>query len=306
MPARPLVRRLPLQHRPDLRGWFFMAWRVKRAVVANRVTMLAAGVAFYAMLALFPAIAAIISLWALLLDPQDMTRQIGELSGYMPPGAARLVQEQAQEIGDHTQAGLSATAVGGLVVAMFIASKGVRGLLVGLSAVHGETERRRLWHRVLMVFVLTLGLIVTTQMAIAIAALFPLVIQWLGLEGPLYTLLNLLRWLVLLLAMMAIIAVFYRYGPYRRAPHWEWVRVGTLSATLLWLLGSGGLSLYARHVADLGQLYGTLGAVVVVMLWFWLSAFVVLLGAQVNVEMARRPPGEARGASGRRPDTMDE
>lgn len=267
-----------------------MLWRVKRAVVANRITMLAAGVAFYAMLALFPAIAAIISLWALLLDPQDMARQIGELSSYMPPGAARLVQEQAREIGKLTQAGLSATALGGLAVAMFIASKGVRGLLVGLSVVNGETERRRLWHRVLMVAVLTLGLIVTTQLAIVIAALFPLVIQWLGLEGPLYILLNLLRWLVLLLMLMAVIAVFYRYGPYRRAPRWEWVRVGTLSATLLWLLGSGGLSLYARYVADLGQLYGTLGAVVVVMLWFWLSAFAVLLGAQVNVEMARRPP----------------
>jgi membrane protein len=269
----------------------FLLWRVKRALVANRVTMLAAGVAFYAMLALFPAIAAIISLWALLLDPQNMARQIGELSGYMPPGAARLVQEQAREIGEHTQAGLSATALGGLAVAMFIASKGVRGLLVGLSVVHGETERRRFWHRVLMVVVLTLGLIVTSQLAIAIAALFPLAIEILGLEGPLYTLLNLLRWLVLLVAMMAIIAVFYRYGPYRRAPRWELVRVGTLSATLLWLLGSGGLSLYARRVADLGQLYGSLGAVVVVMLWFWLLAFVVLLGAQINVEMARRPPG---------------
>lgn len=292
MPASPIVRHLLFSLRRDLRGWVFVLWRVKRAVVANRITMLAAGVAFYAMLALFPAIASIISLWALLLDPQDMARQIGDLSGYMPQGGARLVQDQARNIGEHTQAGLSVTAVGGLLVAMFIASKGVRGLLIGLSVVNGETERRRLWHRVLMVVVLTLGLIVTTQVAIVIAAIFPLVIQWLGLEGPLYVLLNLLRWLVLLLAMMSVIAVFYRYGPYRRAPHWEWVRVGTLSATMLWLLGSGGLSLYARHVADLGQLYGTLGAVVVVMLWFWLSAFVVLLGAQINVEIARRPPGQ--------------
>lgn len=286
MVFRPILRRLPR----SLRGWVFMAWRVKRAVVTYRVSMLAAGVAFYAMLALFPAIAAIISLWALVLDPQDMARQIGEVSRLMPPGAARLVQEQAREIGDHTQAGLSATALGGLSIAMFVASKGVRGLLVGLAVVNGETERRRLWHRALMVVVLTLGLIVTTQVAIAIAALFPLAIELLGLEGPLYTLLNLLRWLVLLVTMMAVIAIFYRYGPYRRAPHWEWVRVGTLAATLLWLLGSGGLSLYARHVANLGQLYGSLGAVVVLMLWFWLSAFVVLLGALINVQMGRSPP----------------
>ncbi len=289
MAVRTILRRLP----PVLSGWLLLAWRVKRALVAYRVTMLAAGVAFYAMLALFPAIAAIISLWALVLDPQDMARQIGEVSRLMPPGAARLVQDQAREIGDHTQAGLSTTALGGLTVAMFVASKGVRGLLVGLAVVHGETERRALWQRSLMILVLTLGLVVTTQVAIAFVALFPLAIEMMGLEGPLFTLIGLLRWPVLLLAMMAVIAVFYRYGPYRQTPRWEWIRVGTLGATLLWLLGSGGLSLYARHVANLGQLYGSLGAVVVLMLWFWLSAFVVLLGALINVQMGRSPSADS-------------
>lgn len=288
MAVRAILRRLP----PVLQGWVLMAWRVKRALVAYRVTMLAAGVAFYAMLALFPAIAAIISLWALVLDPQDMARQIGEVSRLMPPGAARLVQDQAREIGEHTQAGLSATALGGLMIAMFVASKGVRGLLVGLAVVHGETERRALWQRGVIILALTLGLVVTIQVAIAFVALFPLAIEMMGLEGPLFTLIGLLRWPVLLLAMMAVIAVFYRYGPYRQTPRWEWIRVGTLGATLLWLLGSGGLSLYARHVANLGQLYGSLGAVVVLMLWFWLSAFVVLLGALINVQMGRSPSAE--------------
>ncbi|MDR9439576.1 MAG: YihY/virulence factor BrkB family protein [Halomonas sp.] len=289
MVIRSILRRLP----QALRGWVLMAWRVRRAVVAYRVTMLAAGVAFYAMLALFPAIAAIISLWALVLDPQDMARQIGEVSRLMPPGAARLVQDQAREIGEHTQAGLSATALGGLSIAIFVASKGVRGLLVGLAVVHGETERRALWQRSVMILALTLGLVVTTQVAIAFVALFPLAIEMMGLEGPLFTLIGLLRWPLLLLAMMVVIAVFYRFGPYRQTPRWEWIRVGTLGATLLWLLGSGGLSLYARHVANLGQLYGSLGAVVVLMLWFWLSAFVVLLGALINVQMGRSPLADA-------------
>ena len=289
MTVRSLLRRLP----EALHLWVLIALRVRQAVIDYRVTILAAGVAFYAMLALFPAIAAIISLWALVFDPQDMARQIGEASRLIPPGAARLVQEQAREIGEHTQAGLSVTAVGGLSIAMFVASKGVRGLLVGLAVVHGETERRALWHRGVMILALTLGLVVTTQVAIAFVALFPLAISMMGLEGPLFTLISLLRWPVLLLAMMAVIAVFYRFGPYRQAPRWEWIRVGTLGATLLWLMGSGGLSLYARHVANLGQLYGSLGAVVVLMLWFWLSAFVVLLGALINVEMGRSPLTDA-------------
>ncbi|GHE22266.1 YihY/virulence factor BrkB family protein [Halomonas urumqiensis] len=287
-------------------GWYDILWRVHKALVDDRVTMLAAGIAFYALLALFPAIAALISFWALVFDPQDMARQIIEFSRILPPGAASLVGDQAREISENTSRGLSLTAVGGVLVALFVASKGVRGMIVGLNVVYGEGERRTFWRRGLVVGAMTVGLVVVTLVTMLLVALVPLVIDALRLDPWLVTGIRLLRWPILLLVMMFLIAVLYRFGPYRRAPRWEWLSVGTISATLLWLLGSGGLSLYVGHMATLNQLYGSLGAVVVLMLWFWLSAFVVLLGGEINSEMERqtrrdttvgdpRPPGE-RGA----------
>ncbi len=121
-------------------GWLDVAWRVMKEVSEDRVGMLAAAIAFYALLSLFPAIGAVISLWALALDPQEMARQIGELSRFVPPGGARLVNEQAREVGENTDKGLSLTALVSLVVAMFLASKGVRGLIVGLTWSMGKAR----------------------------------------------------------------------------------------------------------------------------------------------------------------------
>lgn len=287
-------------------GWLDIAWRVKREMSDDNITMLAAGVAFYALLAVFPALAAIISIWALVLDPQDMARQIAELSRFIPPGAAAIIEHQANEISENTDAGLSVAALVSLLVALFVASKGVRGLILGLNIVYGEEERRRFVHKVTVVSALTVGLIVLTLVTIGFIAGLPLVIGMLGLDSTLVTLISLLRWPALVLMMMLVIAVLYRFAPYRRAPRWEWLSVGTVTATLLWLLGSLGLSLYARHFANFSELYGSLGAVVVLLLWFWLSAFMVLVGAELNGEMERqtrrdttvgepRPMGE-RGA----------
>ncbi len=140
----------------------------------------------------------------------------------------------------------------------------------------------------LVVAALTLGLVVMSLVATSFVALFPLAVEWLMLDPGLVTLITWLRWPALLLMMMFVIAVLYRFGPYRRAPRWQWVSVGTVIATLLWLVGSAGLSLYVSQFARMDELYGSLGAVVVLMLWFWLSSFVVLLGAEINAEMERQ------------------
>ncbi|WP_346797152.1 YihY/virulence factor BrkB family protein [Halomonas sp. Bachu 37] len=287
-------------------GWLDIVWRVKRELEYDRVTLLAAGVAFYALLALFPAIAAVIALWAVLLDPADISQQMQEVSRFIPPGAASLINEQTRKVVENTEAGLSITAIGSTLVAMFVASKGVRGLMVGLNAVYGEEEKRGIVMRNLMVAALTLGLIVMTLVSIAFVAILPLAIELVGMASPYDMIIGWLRWPALLVVMSLVIAMLYRFAPYRRAPRWEWISIGTMLATFLWLLGSGGLSLYVRYVSNFSELYGSLGAVVVLMLWFWLSAFAVLMGAEINGEMERqtcrdstvgkeRPMGE-RGA----------
>ncbi|GGX94656.1 hypothetical protein GCM10007160_22880 [Litchfieldella qijiaojingensis] len=274
-------------------GWLDILWRVKREMADDNITMLAAGAAFYAFLAVFPAIAAVISLWALVLDPLDMARQISELSRFIPPGAAYIIEQQANEISSNTRAGLSVTAIASLLVAMYIASKGIRGVIVGLNVVYGEQERRGFLSRALTVSLLTLGMIVLTLVTIPFITLFPLAIGMLGIDSTPLRVIGLLRWPILVLVMMFAIAVLYRYGPYRASPHWEWISVGTVTATFLWLLGSLGLSLYVRYFSNLSEIYGSLGAVVVLLLWFWLSAFMVLLGAELNTAMERHARRDA-------------
>ncbi|MGM0982579.1 MAG: YihY/virulence factor BrkB family protein [Pseudomonadota bacterium] len=284
-------------------GWLDIAWRVKQQITEDLVAMMAAGIAFNAMLALFPTIAAIISIWALVMDPQDLASRIVELSRYLPPDTSSLINDQARKIGESTSTGLSLTALGSVVVAMFIASKGVLWMVTGLNVVYGEEDRRGSLRRGGIVASLTLGLILVLLLAIAFVAFFPLAIGMLGLDTLLVTIIVWLRWPVLLLVMMLVIAVFYRFGPDRRPPRWKWISAGSVVATLLWLIGSAGLSFYFGSVINPSDIYGSLGAVVVLMLWFWLSAFIVLLGAELNAEMERqtyrdttvgvsRPPGE--------------
>ncbi|MFC7366856.1 YihY/virulence factor BrkB family protein [Vreelandella zhaodongensis] len=269
-------------------GWLDIIWRSVRAARRDKVTMYAAGVAFYALLALFPTIAAVISLWGLLFDPVEAGRQLHEISRFMPPDAANLIDQQAQEVVESAESGSIMAALAGLLTAMYIASKGVSVLVGGLNAVYGEQEKRPLVPRLVVLVALTFGLIVMTLVSLGFIAVVPMVVNVLAIEPPLDRIVQWLRWPALLVLMSMLIALLYRFAPYRRSAHWRWLSFGTLLATAMWLLGSGGLSLYVRYFSTFSDLYGSLGAVVALMLWFWLSAFVVLLGAEVNCEMERQ------------------
>lgn len=270
------------------RGWHDIVWRVMRAARRHRITMLAASVAFYALLALFPTIAAVISLWGLLFDPYEAGQQLYEISRFMPPDAAKLIDQQAQTVVESAEAGNIMATLVGLLVAMFVASKGVGVLVIGLNVVYGETEKRSLLHRATVLVSLTFGLIIMTLISLGFIAIVPIVVDALDVEPPFNSVFKWLRWPALLVVMSMLIALLYRYAPYRRSPQWRWLSYGTLLATVMWLLGSGGLSLYVRYFSSFSELYGSLGAVVALMMWFWLSAFVVLFGAEVNCEMERQ------------------
>ncbi|MBZ5486218.1 YihY/virulence factor BrkB family protein [Halomonas aquamarina] len=270
------------------RGWFDIVWRMLRAAKRDRITILAAGVAFYSLLALFPTIAAVISLWGLFFNPIEAGQQLYEISRFMPPDAANLIDQQTQQVVESTESGNTMTALIGLLVAMFIASKAVGVLVIGLNVVYGEQEKRPIVWRGVVLILLTFGLIGMTLLSLGFIAVVPVVVDSLMIESPVDSALKWLRWPALLIIMSFLIALLYRYAPYRRSAQWRWLSYGTLLATLLWLLGSGGLSLYVRYFSSFSELYGSLGAVVALMMWFWMSAFVVLLGAEVNSEMERQ------------------
>ncbi|MDN7133158.1 YihY/virulence factor BrkB family protein [Halomonas sp. MC140] len=281
-------RRAEVPSEIPARGWHDIAWRVVRAARRDRITMLAAGVAFYALLALFPTIAAVISLWGLLFDPYEAGQQLYEISRFMPPDAAKLIDQQAQKVVESAESSNVMGTLVGLLIAIFIASKSVAVLVIGLNVVYGETEKRSLFHRSTVLVSLTFGLIIMTLVSLGFIAIVPMLVDVLAIDPPLDKLLQWLRWPALLVLMSVLIALLYRFAPYRRSAQWRWLSYGTLLATFMWLLGSGGLSLYVRYFATFSELYGSLGAVIALMIWFWLSAFVVLFGAEVNSEMERQ------------------
>ncbi|WP_106478806.1 YihY/virulence factor BrkB family protein [Phytohalomonas tamaricis] len=269
-------------------GWRDTFLRVKEQLDRDHVTLIAAGVAFYGLLAIFPAIAALISLWGLLLDPQQIEQQITSLGSILPPEAASLLEQQARKVVKNTGSGINLTAIGGILFAVFSASRGVKGLIEGMNVVYDEDESRSLIKRTLMTLALTSGLIITTIVTLAALIFIPAVAGHLPLGDTVSTLILYSRWPLLIVLAMLSIAVLYRYGPHRAKPRWEWVSIGTVSATLLWILGSIGFSLYVRNFSSFDEIYGSLGAVVILLMWFWLSAFIVLLGGELNNEMERQ------------------
>lgn len=266
-------------------GWLDILFRIKQQVTDDNTALIAAGVAFYGLLALFPAIVSLISIWALMFDTQQITQQIAAISRVLPPDAAELIRQQAEQAGKGAGTGVSLAAIGGILLTLYSSSKGMKGLMEGLNIIYGEQEKRSLIKRTLITFALTLGAIVVTLVTLGAIIVIPAIVAVLGLDDVIGTLINLARWPLLLVVAMLALAILYRYAPDRERPRWHWISVGSIVAVLLWIAGSIGFSLYVRSFGNYNQTYGSLGAFVILLMWFWLSTFIVLMGAQLNSEM---------------------
>jgi membrane protein len=287
-------------------GWRDIFWRTKAELTQDHVSMVAASIAFYGLLAIFPTIAAMISIWGLVFDPQQITQQIESVSGALPQDAAGILNDQARAVAGGAGAGVSLAAVVGILLALYSASKGMQAMIEGLNIVYDEDEKRGFIKLTLMTLILTIGLIAMMIVALGLIAVLPALLGNLGLGEVFQALLTYARWPLLLVVALVGLAVLYRYAPSREVPQWQWVSPGAVIATVLWLIGSIAFSIYVRNFGSYNETYGSLGAVVILLMWFWLSAFIVLLGAEVNCELERqterdttagrpRPRGE-RGA----------
>ncbi|SHF74312.1 membrane protein [Modicisalibacter ilicicola DSM 19980] len=270
------------------KGWWDIAKRVKEEVDNDHVAMIAAGIAFYGLLAIFPAIVALISIWSLVFDPQQITQQIASVGNLLPQQAADIINQQARKASSNAGAGIGLAALGGLLLTLYSASKGTKGLMEGLNIIYDEQEARGLLKRTLVTLLLTLGGMLVAIVALGSILLIPALVKLLGLPEPLATLINLARWLLLLIMLMVSLAILYRYAADRDEPRWQWTSVGAVAGVVLWLLGSIAFSIYVRNFGSYNETYGSLGAVVILLMWFWLSAFIVLLGAELNSEMERQ------------------
>jgi membrane protein len=270
------------------RGWFAILRRVKAEVKEDNVTLLAAGVAFYAMLAIFPAIIAVVTVYGMVADPNQVESQVGEFAKSLPSGADELLTEQLRNV---TQAGRQSLSIGlavSLLAVLWSASSGVQGLVKGLNLVYDERESRGFLKLRGLSLLLTLGAIVVAVVALALITVFPAVIDDLGLGQAGELAASIARWVVLALLVLVALAVVYRLAPDRANPRWRWVSWGAVVALVVWLLGSVGFSWYVDNFGKYNQTYGALAAVIVLLLWLFLSAFAVLLGAELDAESERQ------------------
>lgn len=260
------------------RGWRQVLLRALHRSFVDRVTLIAAGIAFFGFLALFPSLIAAVLLYGLVSTPADLASQVEALTGTLPPAAAEVVAGQMEDLVRTDQRRLGIAAVVSVAVALWSAFVGMDYLLIEVNIVYEETEQRSGYlRRRLHALLFTLGAAVVFAVLLALVAVFPAVV-----DGGF--LLGLGRWLLLLTVFALSVSAIYRYGPDRRQPRASWVTVGALVATGFWLVASAGLSLYVSEFDRYSRSYGALAGVVVLLVWMWLSCIAILLGAEINAE----------------------
>lgn len=267
------------------KGWRDIALRVKDELTADHVSVVSAGVAFFGLLAIFPAIGALMSIAGLVMDPATIEAQLETLIGILPENAASILQQQARSVASNSGTGLGLAAFAGIVLSLYSASKGMRTLMEGMNIGYDEVEDRSFVKNYAVSFGLTLFLIVGLLIALAFTVVVPAFLGNLGLPDLVVTLVEWGRWPLLAVLTMLGLGVLYRYGPSREDPEWRWVSWGSVVATILWIIGSVAFSIYVRNFGSYGESYGTLGGVIILLTWLWLSAYIVLLGAEINSEM---------------------
>jgi membrane protein len=270
------------------RGWFAVLKRVKAEVKEDNVPLLAAGVAFYAMLAIFPAIIAMVTVYGMVADPAQVESQVNELAKSLPAGADQLLVDQLTNVVNAGRQSLSIGLALSLLAVLWSVSSGVQGLVKSLNVIYDERETRGFVKLRGLSLLLTLGAIVVAVIALALIAVFPNFVESLGLGQAGELAASIGRWVFLAALVLVALAVLYRLAPDRANPRWRWVSWGAVVALALWLLGSVGFSWYVDNFGKYNQTYGALAAVIILLLWLFLSAFAVLLGAELDAETERQ------------------
>jgi membrane protein len=268
-------------------GWLDILSRTKQQFSEDNLTIVAAGVGFYGFVAVVPALAALVALYGLIADPAQVADQVTALAQVLPEEVLPLLRDQMLRItSNHQAAGISASL--GVLIAIYSSANATKALLSGLNIAYDETEKRSFLKLNFIALVLTVGAIIAAVLAISLVAVLPSVLSHLHVPGKVEVILNWVRWPILVGGFMISLATLYRFGPSRNDAKWKWVSPGALVAAFLWLVGSALFSLYVAKVGSYDKTYGPLGAVVVFLMWLYISALTVLVGAEFNSEMERQ------------------
>ena len=265
-----------------VRGWKDIFWRAWTEFNRDNIPQVAGGVTFFGLLALFPALAAFVSLYGLFFDPATAEQQVRLLNGVLPAEALGFVSDQIKRLAAAHHTGLSFAFVSGLLLSLWSANSGMKALMVGLNISFEEREKRKFVQLNLVSLAFTLGGLVFVILSAGAVIVVPVVLAFVGYQG---SALSLLRWPFLFLVAVGAITILYRYGPSRQLERWRWVTAGSALAAVLWLTASLLFSIYVAHFGNYDKTYGSLGAVVGFMTWIWVSIITILFGAEINSEI---------------------
>lgn len=295
------VRRADFEHRSAKPGWKKFMLGTYNSLSEDRVLAVAAGVTFYGLLALFPAIAALVSLYGLFADPAIIQTHLEALSSVLPGGAVEIIGDQIKRVTSAGTGTLGLSSAISIVIAIWGANAGVKAMVDALNVAYGAKEERGFFKLNLISLAFTIGAIAFAILALGALVVLPLALRYLGSDAAFESLLTFGRWPLIWVVVALALAVLYRFGPTDSLnPKWHWITWGSALASLLWLAASAIFSWYAANFGSYNATYGSLGAVIGLMTWMWISATVVMLGAELNSEIekaagephAQRPKNE--------------
>jgi membrane protein len=264
-------------------GWKDIAKRTMKSVKEDQVPLLSAGIAFYGLLSLFPLVIAGVSIYGLVADADTVRSQIENLTKLLSPETAKLVGTQLVQVTQGANGALGFATVLGILIALWSASSGMKALITGVNLAYDETETRKFAKLRGLAILFTLGAMALMGVALATIVGYPPIAD--NLPTVLRWLVAIIRFAVLGGLLVVALAVLYRFAPDRDQPKWSWVSWGSVVATLLWVLATIGFAVYANFFGNYNKTYGALAGVIILMFWLFLSAFVVLVGAELNTEM---------------------
>ncbi len=286
-------------------GWKHVLRRVGAGFTQDRVMAEAAGVTFYALLALFPAMASFISIYGIITDTSHLGDQLANLQGIVPAGGIDIIKDQITALTTKSSKTLGFAAILGVLISLWSANSGIKSLFDALNVVYHEHEKRGFIRLTLISFCFTIGAILFVIIALSVVVAVPIVLNFIGFGSMSAVLLKLARWPVMFVVLTFALAVIYRYGPSRNKARWQWVSWGGASAAVFWIIASLGFSFYVANFGNYNKTYGSLGAVVGFMTWIWISSMVVLMGAELNAELEQQTdrdstigPEKPKGARG--------
>ena len=268
-------------------GWWTILTNFWARLDRDHVSIMAAGIAFYALLSIFPGMSALISIYGLVADPATIETQLNSLSGVLPQEALKLLSDQLHTLVAAPRDKLGLGLLVSLLIALWSATSGTGSLMQALTVAYEERENRGILSFYGRAIVLTIGVGVFALLSLFLIAGIPAVIGSLPLSELWRDRISLIRWPLLAILAVAALGVLYRYGPARRNPCWHCLSGGTIAAAVLWLVGSAGFSFYVARFSSYDKTYGSLGAVVILLMWFYVTAYIILAGAELNAEIEK-------------------